>query len=93
MTFEGFDWDTGNWPKCAKHGLTKEDIEEVFENIPTTRPDPSGSEESRFNAVGTTHQGRHVFIVFTMRGSLVRPVSARFMHRKEIARYEQRSAS
>ena len=30
MRIDGFDWDDGNWPKCAKHGLTKEDIESVF---------------------------------------------------------------
>ncbi len=28
---DGFDWDAGNWPKCAKHGLSKQEIEEVFE--------------------------------------------------------------
>ena len=30
MRIDGFDWDDGNWPKCAKHGLTKEDLESVF---------------------------------------------------------------
>jgi uncharacterized DUF497 family protein len=25
----GFQWDDGNWPKCAKHGVSKAEIEEV----------------------------------------------------------------
>ncbi|WP_082537358.1 MULTISPECIES: BrnT family toxin [unclassified Aureimonas] len=90
VELRGFQWDDGNWPKCAKHGLTREEIEEVFRNGPRMRPDPTASSEERFNAVGTTHEGRHVFVVFTLRGDLIRPISARFMHRKEIARYEQR---
>ena len=32
--FDGFDWDDGNWPKCARHGLSKEEIESVFEGDP-----------------------------------------------------------
>ena len=47
----------------------------------------------RFNAVGVTEQGRHLFVVFTLRRSRgtmrLRPISARYMHDKEIKRYEQ----
>jgi uncharacterized DUF497 family protein len=90
MRLDGFEWDDGNWPKCAKHGLSKNEIEEVFGNAPSTRPDPAAHAEDRLIAVGTTNEGRHVFVVFTVRGSRLRPISARYMHRKEIARYEQR---
>ena len=31
MQFEGFNWDTGNTDKCQKHGLTKEEIEQFFQ--------------------------------------------------------------
>ena len=27
MQVDGPDWDEGNWPKCAKHGVSKQDIE------------------------------------------------------------------
>lgn len=88
----GFDWDDGNWPKCAKHGLTKAEIEEVFENGPGIYSDPS-TDEDRWRAIGTTTEGRHVFVVFTLRRlrteTYIRPVSARFMHQREIRRYEQ----
>lgn len=95
MDIHGFEWDDGNWPKCAKHGVSKVEIEFVLLSDPQVLPDRTPlSEETRFNAVGTNRSGRHVFIVFAMRERngfrLARPISARYMHRKEIARYEQR---
>ncbi|WP_454745929.1 BrnT family toxin [Ciceribacter selenitireducens] len=92
QTISGFDWDEGNWPKCAKHGLTKREIEQVFENRPSVYPDPS-SNEVRSRAIGRTDEGRYVFVVFTLRRitteTYIRPISARFMHDREIRRYEQ----
>jgi uncharacterized protein len=93
--FPMFDWDNGNWPKCAKHGLTKTEIEFVLSSTPFVLPDKNTNlEEAWFNAVGQTHKGRHLFIVFTFRTltglQLMRPISARYMHAKEIERYEQR---
>lgn len=90
-----FDWDDGNWPKCEKHGVSKAEIEYVFKNKPLVRPDRYPQDtETRYNAVGANEDGRYIFIVFTLRQKngyrLVRPVSARYMHKKEIARYEQR---
>lgn len=94
MDFAGFDWDEGNWPKCAKHGVSREEIEFVLSADALILPDRTpASDEARFNAVGRTARGRHLFVVFTLRRRrdewLVRPISARFMHGKEVARYEQ----
>jgi uncharacterized protein len=95
MLIVDFDWDGGNWPKCGKHGLTRDEIEDVFRNEPTTNLDPS-TEERRFRAVGRTRNGRFVFVVFTFRSRgdriLIRPISARYMHAKEVQRYEQTKA-
>ncbi len=57
-------------------------------------PDPGPSQtEPRFRAIGRTGHGRAVFIVFTVRerdgNRYIRPVSARYMHRKEIESYEE----
>ncbi|MGC8476527.1 MAG: BrnT family toxin [Acetobacteraceae bacterium] len=57
-------------------------------------PDPRHSDaEVRFKAVGRTRTGRAVLVVFTLRpgadGTRIRPISARFMHRKEVAYYEE----
>jgi uncharacterized protein len=93
MQFDGFDWDEGNWPKCAKHGVSKAEIESVFEFDPGIYLDPDHSSlEQRFRAIGMTEEGRMVLIAFTMRtmGSItkLRPVSARYMHKKEVTRYD-----
>lgn len=94
MKLDGFDWDEGNWPKCAKHGLSKDEIEYVLMNEPAVMADRSPqTSETRFNAIGQTQTGRHVFIVFALRQKagtqLLRPISARYMHKKEIDHYER----
>jgi hypothetical protein len=94
MQVSGFDWDSGNRSKLVSHGVTVSEIEAVFHNRPFIEPDLVHSDaEDRFKAVGKTHDGRYVFIVFTFRGTsshrLIRPISARFMHAKEIAIYEK----
>jgi len=91
----GFDWDDGNWPKCGKHGVSRAEIESCFHREVIISPDPYPAElEERFNAVGENDQKRKIFIVFKLRqtnsGDLIRPISARYMHRKEIDRYEKR---
>src|SRR4051812_36319556 len=55
----GFDWDEGNWPKCAKHGVSKSDIEHALSNTPMVRPDLTGRGEPRLNAIGRNAMGRH----------------------------------
>jgi uncharacterized protein len=46
-------------------------------------------------AIGKTRSGRYVFLVFMLRtihgSTLIRPISARYMHKKEIDRYESSS--
>lgn len=88
-----FEWDAGNLVKCQKHGVSVSEIESLFESDPYVGRDESHSvEEDRYVAIGRNHVGRPIFVIFTLRpdveGQLVRPVSARYMHRKEIERYE-----
>lgn len=91
---DGFDWDDGNWPKCGKHGVSKTEIEEVILNGPAVMPDPCRT-EIRMRAIGKTQAGRHVFLVYQIREvlglRLLRPISARFMHKKEIESYEKQT--
>jgi uncharacterized DUF497 family protein len=87
-----FDWDNGNAAKCAKHGVTRNEIESVFHFDPDVSPDPVHSGvEDRFIAIGQTLAGRTIFIVFCLRNGKVRPISARYMHLKEVRRYENRA--
>lgn len=95
MKFDGFDWDAGNTAKCQAHGVSIAEIESVFLGELRVAPDAEHSEaEQRFRAVGRTQAGRHLFAVFSVRRRksdvLVRPIGARFMHRKEIDAYEQK---
>lgn len=94
MKFSGFDWDRGNWPKCGKHGVSREQIEEVFAGSPAVMADPH-PREPRLRAIGKTRSGRYVFLAFalrTIRGrTLIRPISARYMHKKEVIQYENSS--
>ena len=88
-----FDWDSGNLAKCQKHGVSLSEIELVLGSGPFIAPDPAHSEhEARFLAIGRNRVGRPIFVIFTLRlvddEEHVRPVSARYMHAKEIKRYE-----
>jgi uncharacterized protein len=97
LRVSGFDWDEGNRKKCEKHGLSIMQIEAVFANGPRVAPDPKHSEaEDRLIAVGRTKAGRPVFVAFTLRTKdkrrLIRPVTARYMHAKEVEAYEKESS-
>jgi uncharacterized protein len=94
----GFDWDRGNRGKCQKHGVSIAEIEDLFTHSPRIAPDPRHSaNEDRLIAVGRTNAGRPVFVAFTLRTKnkrrLIRPVTARDMHAKEVAAYEKESAT
>jgi hypothetical protein len=90
----GFEWDEGNREKCQKHGVSIAEIESVFRAPVIIVPDDGHStDERRLRAIGKAMSGRHVFVVVTMRpsadGDLIRPLSARYMHRKEVRTYEE----
>ena len=92
----GFDWDAGNRAKCEKHGASVAEVEGLFSSPLLLIPDASHSQsEERLRAIGKTASGRSVFLVFTIRvragKRLIRPVSARYMHRKEVKHYEKES--
>lgn len=94
MEFAGFDWDPGNRVKCQKHGVSIHEIESLFAGTVLVSSDPKHSEkEERLLAFGTTARGRKLLVVFTLRHkgaeTLIRPISARYMHEKEAAYYEK----
>ena len=96
--FQGFEWDDGNREKCQRHGVSITEIELVLTEGPSIAPDFRHSiEEQRFIAVGRNAKGRPMFVAFTFReqdgARLIRPVSARYMHKKEIERYEKSAGS
>lgn len=96
LVADGFDWDEGNRAKYGKHGVSVDEIEALFDSTVLVAPDPKHSgDETRFIAIGRNERGRPMFVAFTFkdRGDfhLIRPVSARYMHAKEVTSYETRS--
>jgi len=89
----GFDWDEGNARKNDKHGVSMAEAEQIFFNAPLLLlEDESHSQrEIRLHALGQTDVGRGLHITFTLRqaGTLIRVISARDLHRKERAIYDQ----
>jgi uncharacterized DUF497 family protein len=97
MEFAGFDWDQGNREKCQKHGVSIVEIETMFAGTVLVAPDPLHSvREERFKAVGAAESGRKLLVVFTWRmrdgDRFIRPVSARYMHEKEVKAYEKETS-
>jgi len=98
MKVAGFDWDDGNREKCAKHGVLLTEIEAVFRHRPHVAPDIAHSDiEARFLAIGKGDEGRFIFVACTLRKiegeTFIRPISARYMHRKEIEHYEKAASN
>ncbi|NDZ17264.1 hypothetical protein C7T35_28830 [Variovorax sp. WS11] len=89
----GFDWDEGNARKNEKHGVSMAEAEQVFFNAPLLLLEDAAHsrQEPRLHALGKTDDARTLHITFTLRrsGRLIRIISARDMHRKERAIYEQ----
>ena len=93
MPYTGFDWDEGNSRKNEKHRVSKAEVEQVFLNAPLIIAEDRkhSQQEPRFHALGRSDLDRRLHVTFTERASrtLIRPVSARAMSRKEKAIYEQ----
>lgn len=94
LEFDGFQWDEGNREKCVAHGVSLAEIESLFRGVPGVYDDPDHSEqEPRLRAIGQTDSGRYVFVAFTIRQeagkTLIRPITARYMHEREIRHYER----
>lgn len=92
MRIAGIEWDAGNWPKCGKHGVGKDEIEHTLRHMTFRISDPNPA-ETRFRTAARGPDGRPIFVVYTHReregATYLRPISARFMHGKEVQQYEK----
>lgn len=91
----GFEWDSANSEKnWQHHDVAQAECEQVFFNRPLlVSGDPKHSAaELRFFALGRTDVGRELMVVFTVRGSLLRVISARPLSRGERRVYAQAQA-
>ena len=89
---EGFDWDKGNIEKnWERHKVSFVECEELFFNRPlvVAEDEMHSDSESRYYALGTTNEGRYLFVVFMIRANKVRVISARDMSRRERRIYRE----
>jgi uncharacterized protein len=87
----GLERDAGNLEKnWLAHQVSAAECEQLFFNQPlVVAGDSAHSQlEERFYALGQTDGGRRLFVAFTLRGELLRVISARDMSRKERKVYE-----
>ena len=66
MAYDSIIWDLdddpdGNVQHCAQHGVTKEEVEEAFENVIDTDVSRSSGRPVIF---GETNSGRHIVVVY-----------------------------
>jgi len=93
---EGFEWDEGNAAKnWLRHEVQQAEAEQALLNTPlvvkiTTK---HGASEPRFIALGQTDAGRPLTVVFTIRGTRIRVISARAMSKPERKIYGEVQAS
>lgn len=86
----GFEWDDGNALKnWERHRVTQAEAEEVFFHRPVFVAEDVThfDRERRCNILGRSSADRLLSVVFTVRLTLVRVISARPMSRKERTAY------
>ena len=87
-----YDWDEHNERHVAAHHVEPAEVEEVLANDPVpieTRIDKRSGEE-RILVLGHTNAGRILFVAWTSRGNLRRPVTAFDANRKTRSAYQRR---
>ncbi len=96
-TWDGtLDWDRGNLEKLVKHQVTEAAITALFLDYPwifrgrvVSQREFSWWPENRYQLLGETPDGRTFGVIWTPRGSKIRPISCRRMRDGEREIYER----
>lgn len=85
-----FEWDKHNIEHLRKHKVEPGECEQFFFNIPlTVEPDLIHSHgEERYFALGKTDMNRILVVIFTIRKTKLRVITARDANKKERIKYE-----
>jgi uncharacterized protein len=87
----GFEWDAHNVTHIARHGVQPSEAEAALAgNARTFRSVVSGTGEERWLSVGSTSRGRLLAVVWTIRGTRVRVVTA-YPADKRLQRFYERA--
>ncbi len=71
-----FDWDDANRGHIARHGVTPDETEEAFNGDTLQLAAYVLYGEQRYEDLGITDSGRILFLVTTVRGGSIRPITA-----------------
>jgi uncharacterized DUF497 family protein len=71
-----FDWDDANRGHIARHDVTVEEVEAAFNGDTLELGDYIVGGEQRYEDLGITDSGRILFLVTTLRGQSIRPITA-----------------
>jgi len=63
-----FDWDEANAGHVARHGVSPEEVQQVFANDPMDLSAEDVEGEQRYSSVGHTNRLRVLVLAWTMRG-------------------------
>jgi uncharacterized DUF497 family protein len=91
MNHSDFDWDFENITHLARHGVTPEEAESVFERFILDLGFDDSFGERRYVEAGCTPTGRILQIVTTERGHRTRFVTAYNADRSVVLRYFRES--
>lgn len=83
---EGFDWDAAVG-HILRHAVTPFEVEEAAGGPHVVVPARAVNGESRWKLFGKTVSGRHLVVVFTIRQTLFRAVTAYEMNASERRKY------
>src|SRR5262249_25631677 len=88
---EDFEWDRGNLPKLAKHGVQEHEVVSIFRSplVLAGRIIDPAHDEPRWLILGRSARGRRLALIVTRRGERLRPITCRAMRRRERRRYEE----
>lgn len=71
-----FDWDEANIGHTGRHGVTPEEVEQVFANDPMDLGVAAVDGEERYTTVGHANRLRVPVVAWTMRGDATCPITA-----------------
>ena len=84
-----FDWDEANRQHISEHGVSSDEAEYVVANDPWDVSLQIVDGEERFLQVGATNRGRVLVVISTVRGPLIRVVTAYDPSRRQRVMYER----
>ncbi len=70
-----YDWDAENTVHLARHGITRQEAEQVFQNDPLLKGHQVVEGEDRWAAAGVTNSLRVLVLVFTVREERIWPIT------------------